>query len=528
MLIDDYPTYATHLGVHTRDAELGDHTRGAFEERHSHVTTLLRDLEALSGEEGDLDARIDREILRAELRHSVFIHETVRPHETRPSMYIQTALGGCHSLTVKEFAPIEERAVNLLSRLRQVPGVLESMERNTASPPRVFARVGAEAAKGGVAFVGAVIPRVGDAVPSLQADLAAASDAATRAFERAAEYLAKLAESGPEAFHVGREDYEWLLREYHMLDYDSESLRAMGWEVIRDTKSRMADVAREISPDADWESVLEELKLDHPAKGKVRETYAAEMARARDFVIENDLVTVPSGERLEVIDTPVFIRNIIPYAAYMPPGPFEDQQLGLFYVTPVDESLTPDEQERQLRGHALHTIPVVALHEAYPGHHLQLVRANAGSHKLRKLVWSTVYGEGWALYCEEMMREAGFYSDARTRLCQLKENLWRAARVVVDVGLQLGGMSIEDGIEFMMREVHLERVNATAEVKRYAGMPTQPSSYMIGKRAILALREKARARDGNAFDLKSFHDSLLDLGNLQPRLAERSLGLAGK
>jgi len=526
-LVEDYPSYATHLGIHRHDGELGDYSRDGFEERHAHVRALLRDLEALPVDDADSDDAIDREILRAELRHSVFTHETLRPHVIQPSTYVRNAIGGCHSLTIKDFAPIEERASNLLSRLRQVPGVLEAMERNIASPPRVFARVGSEAAMGGIAFIRSVVPGVGEAVPSLKTDLAAASDAAAAAFERAAEYLAELAEGGPESLHIGRKSYEWLLREYHMLDYDSEGLRDMGWAVVRETKSRMAEVAGEVEAGADWESVLEKLKADHPPKGKVRETYASEMARARDFVVENDLVTVPDGERLEVIDTPVFIRNIIPYAAYLPPGPFEDEQLGFFYVTPVDEALPDEEQERQLRGHALHTIPVVALHEAYPGHHLQLIRANAGAHKLRKLVWSTVYGEGWALYCEEMMKEAGFYSDARTRLCQLKENLWRAARVVVDVGLQLGEMSVEDGIEFMMREVHLERVNATAEVRRYAAMPTQPSSYMIGKRAIMALREKAQARDGDAFDLKAFHDSLLDLGNLQPRLAARSLGLTG-
>jgi uncharacterized protein (DUF885 family) len=96
--------------------------------------------------------------------------------------------------------------------------------------------------------------------------------------------------------------------------------------------------------------------------------------------------------------------------------------------------------------------------------------------------------------------------------------------VVVDVGLQLGEMTVEDAIEFMVSEVSLERINATAEVKRYTGNPTQPSSYLVGKLAILSIRERYEARAGSAFNLKAFHDELLDIGSIQPALVEASMG----
>jgi uncharacterized protein (DUF885 family) len=167
---------------------------------------------------------------------------------------------------------------------------------------------------------------------------------------------------------------------------------------------------------------------------------------------------------------------------------------------------------------------VVALHEAYPGHHLQLVRSNQCERKIRRFLWNNVFIEGWALYCEEMMKDAGFYGEATTRLGQMKETLWRAARIVVDVGLQLGEMSVDDAVAFMMSEVGLERVNATGEVKRYAGNPTQPSSYMVGKLAILSIRERYESRAGAGFDLKTFHDDLMNMGSIQPALVEASLG----
>jgi uncharacterized protein (DUF885 family) len=398
------------------------------------------------------------------------------------------------------------------------------MRENIRECPAVFATVGAEIARGGVGFTGAVVPGIGEAVPELKDDLAKAGAAASEAFESAADYLEGLGEGSEVPFSVGRERYEWLLREYHMLEMDSEALRETGRRILSQTGVAMEEVAREIDADRTAREIVAELKADHPTAEGLRQHYESEMARARRFVLERDLVTVPDGERLEVIDTPVFLRKILPYAAYHPAGPFEARQRGLFYVTPVDEGLSPEDQERQLRGHSVHTIPVIALHEAYPGHHLQLVRSNQAVREVRRLLWNNVFIEGWALYCEEMMKDAGFYPDAKARLGQLRETLWRAARVVVDVGLQLGEMSVDDAVEFMIAEVGLERVNATAEVKRYTANPTQPSSYLVGKLAILSIRERYEARAGSTFDLKTFHDELLDMGSIQPALVEAELG----
>jgi uncharacterized protein (DUF885 family) len=525
VMVEDHPGFATFLGMHERDAELGDFTPDAMEAKHRRQQGLLNDLDAMQLTNEGIDAAIDRALLRATLKRGIFEHEVLRTHERMPGSYIGAALGGCNSLITKEFAPIQERAVSLLGRMREVPGVLSAIELNCREVPKVFATVGSQMATGGVAFMKSVVPAVAESVPALKAELLAAADEAAAAFDETASGLAAMAERATAPFAAGRDSYDWLLRESHLLDFDSRELAEMGREMMADTKERIKELAREIDPDASWHEVMEELKADHPSKDGLKERYLFEMMRARDFVVEKGLVTIPDGEKLNVIDTPVFIRGIIPYAAYMPPGPFEERQHGLFYVTPVDEFLSPDEQEHQLRGHSVHTIPIVALHEGYPGHHLQLVRANACERKIRKLTWNTVFVEGWALYCEEMMKDVGFYRDARTRLGQLKETLWRAARIVVDTGLQAGEMSIEEGIEFMMTEVALERVNATAEVKRYAGHPTQPSSYMIGKRAIMSIREKYESSAGVSFSLREFHDTLLDLGSLQPKLVEIALGM---
>ncbi|MCK4410320.1 MAG: DUF885 family protein, partial [Candidatus Eisenbacteria sp.] len=313
MLLADHPVLATFLGVHDHDSELGEFAPAAQEEKNDHLKGLLSELETLSLDDEPIEVRIDGAGLRASLRRSVFEHEELRTHERKPIEYVSTALSGCNELVLGDFAPLPDRAHSLLGRLEQIPGVLRAMRENIKQSPAVFATIGAEIARGGVGFVTAVVPGIAEEVPSLRTDLERASAAAGEAFGEAADYLEGLAD-GPELpFHIGRQRYEWLLREYHMLDMDSADLRELGRRVLAETREKMDDVAREIDPSRTWHEIVDDLKSDHPPAGGLRQYYASEMARAREFVFEHDLVSVGEGEELEVIDTPVFLRTILPY-----------------------------------------------------------------------------------------------------------------------------------------------------------------------------------------------------------------------
>jgi uncharacterized protein (DUF885 family) len=169
---------------------------------------------------------------------------------------------------------------------------------------------------------------------------------------------------------------------------------------------------------------------------------------------------------------------------------------------------------------------VTALHEAYPGHHLQHVLANrVKGHKLRHLFPSSSFAEGWALYCEEMMYAQGFYADDRARLLQLKDLIWRACRVIIDVGLQTGRMGFNEATDFLVRKAHIERSNAVAEVRRYCASPTQPMSYVAGMVQILELLEDYRADKGGSFDLREFHDEVLSHGTIPIELVRMEMGI---
>lgn len=231
---------------------------------------------------------------------------------------------------------------------------------------------------------------------------------------------------------------------------------------------------------------------------------------------------MPTGETLEVVDTPAFLRPTIPYAAYMAPGAFEQQQQGLYYVTPIAQGASDRERREQLLGHNTFGMLLTNVHEGYPGHHLQLVVANRAPSLVRRLHDSTVFCEGWALYCEQLVLDEGLDSDPRMRLFQLKDQLWRACRIVIDAKLHTGDMAFDEAVDMLVNVAKLERVNAIGEVRRYTQTPTQPMSYLVGKQQILDLRQRERQRLGSRFDLRDFHDRLLAQGSLPVALIEAS------
>jgi uncharacterized protein (DUF885 family) len=315
-----------------------------------------------------------------------------------------------------------------------------------------------------------------------------------------------------------------MLTEDHALDLNAEDLDRIGREAIVQTREEMDAVAATMAPGASWPELVERGKAEHVgAPERVRPAYEAAMERARQFVIYHELVSMPVEESLEIIDTPEYWRPLMPYAAYMPAAPFEPVQKGFFFVTPVDTTAPPEQQAKQLQGHNRFHMEVVALHEAYPGHHLQLLHANAHPSRLRRFFANNVFAEGWALYCEQLMRELGFNEGGMGHLMQLRDQLWRACRVVVDAGLHAGGMTVAEAVRLLVEEARLEEPNAVAEVKRYTMTPTQPMSYLIGKREILQLRDLYRARMRDRFTLRGFHDALLSHGTIPPAFVRREM-----
>ncbi len=402
---------------------------------------------------------------------------------------------------------------------------------NLDNPPQEFTESAILETQGALAFLKTTTRRFigsirGKEFARLREDLHKSTDRAEKAFARFAKFLQQdLLPRSKGKFAVGKQMFNAALKHHHHVDVDADGLLKLGRRHLREIKQELAAVARKISRRKTWQQVVDELKQDHPSNAKLVDFYAKEMKRARDFVRKNKLVTFPRGERLRVVPTPGFATPTIPYAAYVSPAPFEDRKEGIFWVTQVTEGTPRKRAREQLEGHAKAGIPVTALHEGYPGHHLQLSIAAHHPDKLRHMMHTSVFVEGWALYCEEMMWEQGFYGDLRSRLLQLKDVLWRACRVVVDVSLHTGKMTFDQAVKFLVKEAKLEEVNAITEVRRYCQTPTQPMSYLLGKKLILELLEDYKQRAGAKFKLRKFHNELLAHGTIPVKYVRELMGM---
>lgn len=265
------------------------------------------------------------------------------------------------------------------------------------------------------------------------------------------------------------------------------------------------------------------MKGDHPPTFEAAlEAYREAMLRAKAHCIERDLVTVPPDERLTVVPTPTYLRRVIPFAAYFEPPKFDPQPSGIYVVTPA-----VDDNPTALREHYYASISNTSIHEAYPGHHLQLTVASRHPSLTRLLTDAPEFVEGWGMYSEQLMREHGFDDGPAFRLTMHTDAIWRACRIILDVRMHRGELSVEEATAFLIAETGFEAPNARAEVLRYTYTPTYQLSYLLGKVLILGLRADEERRLGDRFSLKAFHDALLAAGSI-PISFHRRLLAAGR
>lgn len=524
LLVEIHPEDATALGLHRNDAELDDRSIAGHDAGTERQEALLRSLEErFANPSASASAKTDLALLLGALRSDIRKKRVQRPLQRKPDVYVEP-LNAIFQMTARDYAPAAERARNVLARIEKIPKVVVQAKENVLDPPRVWTEIAIDRAASAKSFLAQQRPFLVGALPDETARIDAALAGATAAYEDYKRFLQKtVLPRSNGRFAAGRELFEYLLKHEYFLDEGADELLAMGKKVFAETNAQMHEVAKRIDPKAKgWAEVTVKVKAKHPTADELLDVYRKEVARARAFLVEKRVVPFPPGDDLEVVETPAFMRSTIT-AAYDQPPPFDARtSKGFFFVTPVDKTLPKRKQEEMLRENDWADIVDTSVHEAYPGHHLQLSFARRSPSMIRRALDRAIFSEGWALYSEELMAELGYYDDAQ-RLIQLEWALVRAARIILDVGLHVGEMTFEQAVKMLTDEVHLERSLAVSEVKRYTESPTQPSAYMVGRQKILELRERARARDGARFSLEAFHTDLLSRGTVPPSLLAREM-----
>jgi len=308
-------------------------------------------------------------------------------------------------------------------------------------------------------------------------------------------------------FASGHYRFNRLLNEKHFLATDAEKILGFGESLAEATEQELLLQSEKICGEQDIDKALAIVRAQHPDASRLLDSYRKKMQAAHAWLLESDIVTVPEKQSLKVQQTPAFMRELIPFAAYEPPMPQDKDQRGLYYVTTVeDESL--------LAEHNDFSIDLTSVHEAFPGHHLQFVIANR-SHSCnvtRLLNASASMYEGWALYCEQLVFEQGLYDKKEHRFILLRDRLWRALRIIIDVKIHTGQFSFDEAVKLLVDRLGFDVSQAKAEISWYSNSAATPLCYAVGREIILKTREHLDVAD--KAKLKEFHDALLSHGSI--------------
>ncbi len=511
-----HPEVATFFGLHDRDGELGSGGRDAVDEEIEFYRSTIDELSGIDPAQLTPERALDRDLAIHQARLGLYWQSEYRPWagSSGAAGHIGEAL---FPLFTRDFAPLRDRLASITERLEAAPRFLEESRERVTDPVPLWAEIDIESTEQLPGFLDTILSaaraEAGDDRGNER--LAAAIEATGAALEQHAAWLrTDVLPRATADWSAGRERFEEMVR-LRELEADADEILAVGEELLVSEKAARDALLPDIEPGASPEEVADVVKNDHAASfAESLVEYRASMDRARAFVVEHDLATPPEEDHLNVIETPSFIRHLIPFAAYYEPAKFDPAPVGTYIVTP------PSSPE-MMREHNRASISNTSVHEAYPGHHLQLSAAITNPSLVRLFSGAPEFAEGWAFYCERMMKEAGFDDTPKGWYIVHTDAIWRATRIILDVSLHRGLIGFDEAVDRLVAETGFERPAALAEVKRYTSTPTYQLSYLFGRHMIEKLKADVEKREGRNFSVKRFHDTLLYGGTMPVSYARR-------
>ncbi len=520
-----YPVASTGRGIHQYDYLLTDYSPKSISTEIAKLKRFQSRLLKIKPESLSSESRIDWKLLKSNLDITMQNLDRIKWHQRCPYMYADDAVNGIYLISVSEYAPLDVRAQNIIARMKIVPDLFAQAKLNLKKPAPVYIRMAQEMLATGVDFYRSLADDLKSQLPALAPEIESAAAKAIAAMDDFQKYLSQIPAGGDGSFAIGKTEFDYKLKNEYFLDYDSDSLLKIGETLLNRADSMYA--VYEIWLDSNRTEIDSVYPYNCISKDEILSYYKWEVEQTKLYLSQNNIVTIPEDiGNCVVVETPLFLRNIISGIAYEPPGPFSPDQTGHFYVRPLPDTL--DEGQRAVYSKFINRrgFKGSVVHEGYPGHHLQSVLTSRVTDDIRKWQSNLCYVEGWALYCEEMMYDAGFYgSDKRRFLGVLGGIKFRAARIIADVKLQTGKMSINETVDWMTKALDSDSNFIRTEVNRYTYTPTVPMCYLIGKLEIMKLRNAMKAHEGANFSLKAFHDKYLSEGMVPPRLIWEIWGL---
>ncbi len=429
----------------------------------------------------------------------------------------------------RNFAPLEDRVRSIIAIENQMPNIFIAAKTNLAPVlPQPYVEFAIQIARGAADFLKKdlveALKRLKD--EKLIAPFALSNRRASLALIEYANWLEK--EKLPKAtgqWALGEEKYRRLLAETELVDLPPAKILEIGLAELKHEQEVFAEAAKQIDPDKPAPEVFKEIQKDHPTPETLISDTAKNLEAIRKFVLERELISIPSKVRAEVKETPQFARATS-FASMDSPGPFEKKATeAYYYVTPTEKDWTEQQKEEWLTAFNYYTTDVVSIHEVYPGHYTQFLHLKASdATRAEKIFGSYAFVEGWAHYTEKMVIDEGYGRSksetpteeevkraAKYRMAQADEALLRLCRLCVSIKMHTQGMTVDEATKFFQENCYYEEKPSRSEAMRGTYDPGY-LNYALGKLQILKLRKDYEAQEGSAFSLKKFHDEMLKHG----------------
>lgn len=525
------PSNATYLGIHKYDNRIRDYSAAGVKADVEKIKDFQARIDAIDPADLSDEAELDLEQVKHTLDGMLLRADVIRPWAKDPDTYSSGITNDAYVIISRSFAPAEDRLKSLISRLEAMPNALAEARKNLDNPPRIYTEIAIEQLDGNRAFFEQDVPAAFTDVkdPALLAEFTSSRDAVVAALTDYGNWLrSDLLNRSNGSFALGEDTYRKVLDADEMITTALPELVTVAEEDLQRNQQAFTDAARQVDPTKSPQEVFADLTKDHPRASELLSVTQNNLDGLAQFVRDKQIIDVPPAPPAKVTETPPFMRATTT-AAMDTPGPFEKVATEAYYfMTLPDPSWPKEEQDDFMSQWYRPAISNVSVHEVWPGHYVQFLYAKDYPSDVRKVFGAASNFEGWAHYCEQMMLDEGLHADdPRYRLAEVQDALLRDVRFIVGIKMHTEDMTVEQAQDMFEKEAYQPAPVAESEAKRGTSDATY-GYYTMGKLMILKLRDDYRAKLGDAYSLKDFHDKFIRLGPLPlPLIRKAMLGETG-
>ena len=511
---DFYPTAGSRIGHHEYDGSLPDLSPGKVRRRIEGLRHGMAQLSGIPHDTLESPQQLSHKLLELFLKRELFNLEEMRPVENNPMRQVGYLNVGGYVL--RDSAPQADRIRAATQSLQQVPDFLKVIDTCLASTiGRPVLEMSIESYSGMARFYRVDLAEavLGFDDRSILKEFDEARERAAVALDNFVESLRDRLRGASEDFAIGSSMYSSMLATGEGLDLPLSQIVEIGQANLQNNLERLAEVCASINSAQSVREIVAEIGQNHPTPQALIAETREMLEGIRQSLIDLDLISVPSEDRCQVIETPTYMRYA--FAAMDSPGSLETKATeSFYYVTPVEDDWTVQQQEEWLSNFNYSTLRIISIHEVYPGHFVHHLHSRYGKplSLVNRVASSYAFTEGWAHYTEQMMVGTDYSkNDPKLLITQLLEALVRNCRYLCSLGMHTQGMSVDEATRFFMDHAYMEELPARREAMRGTFDPGY-LNYTLGKLMILKLRDDYRREQGAGYSLKGFHDELLSYG----------------